>query len=98
MLEGQPFASELDGARFRGDFLQCCAQIEDRLCTALDRLIQLGELKKAPYLFGQKFDQVLKSVSVSDVWKHKDHVEAILRDLREYVELRGILGHAVMTP
>ncbi len=97
MLEGQPFVAELEGSRFRGEFLQCCAQIEHHLCAALDRLTELGEIKKSPYLFGQKFVQVLKSASVAGVWKHKDHVEAVLRDLQVFVELRGTLGHAVMT-
>lgn len=98
MLEGQPFVADLDGSRFRGEFLQCCALIEHHFCSALDRLVELGEIKKPPHLFGQKFDRVLRSVSVAGVWKHQNHVDAVLRDLQMFIELRGALGHAVITP
>lgn len=98
MLEAQPIVAEFDAPRFRGEFLQCCADIEEHLCSALERLIELGELKKAPYLFGQKFDQVRKCATVPGLWKHKQHAEAVIEELRPYIELRGELGHALMSP
>jgi len=96
MLEGQSFIAELDAARFRGEFLQCCAEIEDHLCAALDRLVELGVSKKAPYLFGQKFDLVRKTVGQPRLWKHSGHVETVLGDLQPFVELRGVIGHALI--
>jgi len=98
MLEGQSFIAELDAARFRGEFLQCCAEIEDHLCAALSRLVELGASKRAPYLFGQKFDLVRKSVGQPGLWKHSDHVHTVLLELQPFVELRGALGHAIIGP
>ena len=96
MLEGQPIVAEFAGSSFRGEFLQCCAEIEDRLCLALERLVELGEIKRPPYLFGQKFERVKKSVALSGLWKHKDHVGTVFEELQPFVELRGTLGHALM--
>jgi len=98
MLEGQSFVIELDAARFRGEFLQCCAEIEDHLCTAIERLVELGEIKRPPFLFGQKFDRVLKSADLPGLWKHRDHAGAVLKELQPFIELRGTIGHAVMSP
>lgn len=98
MLECQPIEAELGAARFRGEFLQLCALIEDHLCTALDRLVVLGEIKRPPYLFGQKFERVRKSVAIPGLWKHREHVEPVLRELQAFVDLRGTIGHAVMSP
>lgn len=96
MLEGQAIVADVDASRFRGEFLQCCAEIEGQLCVALDRIAELGDGKKRPYLFGQKFERVQKNVNMPGLWKHKEHVETVLRQLEEFVGLRGSLGHAIM--
>ena len=98
MLEGQRFIVELDAARFRGEFLQCCAEIEDHLCVALKRLIELDEIKKAPYLFGEKFERVKKSSGLLGLWKHRDHAQAVIEALQPLVDMRGTLGHALIAP
>jgi hypothetical protein len=98
VFEGQQFIAEPAGPSFRGNFLQCCAEIEDHLCLALERLVELQEIKRPPYLFGQKFDRVLKSVARPGLWQHKAHVESVLLELQPLIELRGMLGHALIRP
>jgi hypothetical protein len=96
MLEGQSFTVEIDADRFRGEFLRYCAEIEDHLSGALKRLIEIGEIKKEPHLFGHKFGLIRTTVAHAGLWMHSVHVAAILAELQPLMELRGELGHAII--
>ena len=97
MIEGQPILAEVDASRFRGEFLDCCSQIEDHAGNALIRLVELGMLKKSPHLFGQKFQRLIEHVETPRVWKHPVHVKQVLEDLRPYAAMRSAVCHAVMS-
>jgi len=96
MLEGQDISPSIDRHRFRGEFLDCFAQIEHHVHPALERLVKIGVAKKVPYLFGQKFELLRKNVDQTGLWKHRVHVAGILDDLAEFADLRGDIGHGVM--
>jgi hypothetical protein len=98
MIEGQAIVATIDAARFRGEYLDCCAQIEHHACAAIDRLVQRGRVKKAPYLFGQKFELLRKHAEEAGLWTHYQHVAQALDHLVPYVELRGTICHAVFSP
>ena len=98
MIEGQPIVEAMDAERFRGEFLGCCALVEDHACAAIERLVQLGKVKKSPFLFGQKFELVRKHADLPGLWTHREHVAQALDHLVPYVELRGTICHAVFSP
>ncbi|HTM96381.1 MAG TPA: hypothetical protein VL100_11275 [Croceibacterium sp.] len=96
MLEGQEIRAETGPAQFRGEFLGYCALIEDHAADALERLVELGELKKAPHLFGQKFGALARHVHHPKLWLHPAHVDQVLGELSRLVALRGAICHALM--
>lgn len=98
MIEGQRIVPAFEAHRFRGEYLDCFARIEDHLMPVIERLVKLGEPKKAPHLFGLKFDLVLKSASTEGLWEHRHHVYPILEELKGFAELRGLIGHAMIEP
>lgn len=98
MIEGQAITAAFDRHRFRGEFLDCFAIIETHFVPVLDRLVELGQAKKAPHLFGQKFDLVLRLSNLERLWLHRPHIGEILDELRPFVELRGSIAHALFTP
>jgi len=98
MIEGQPIVATIDAVRFRGEFLDSCALIEDHASSAIDRLVQLDKVKKSPYLFGQKFELLRKYADEPGVWTHRQHAAQALDGLATYVELRGTICHAVFSP
>ena len=96
MIEGQAIVPAFDRYRFRGEFLDCFASIENHSAPALKRLVELGQAKKAPHLFGQKFDLILKAANLERLWLHRQHVSEILEALRPFAELRGLICHAII--
>ena len=96
MIEGQLIVPAFEAHRFRGEYLDCFARIEDHLTPVIERLVKIKELKKAPFLFGQKFDLVFKNSSAEDLWRNRHHVIPILDDLQVFADLRGLVGHATI--
>lgn len=79
----------------RGRIVDAYARIEDRLAPAIERLVQAGLCKKAPYLPGEKFRVVIEHARMRGLWQHPDHAEKVLRDLEPYLRSRGILIHGI---
>ena len=96
MFEGQRIVPAVEAHRFRGEYLDCFARIEDHLMPVIERLVKIRELKKAPFLFGQKFDLILKNSSADDLWQNRNHVIPILDELQVFADLRGFVGHAII--
>ena len=96
MLEGQQIRAEIGSAQFRGEFLAYCALIEDHAAQAIERLVELGELKKAPHLFGQKFEALLRHVHHPKLWRYSVHVDLVLEHLSPFLALRGAICHALI--
>ena len=96
MIEGQPIFPALDRHSFRGQFLDCFALIEDHVAPVIDRLVALGLAKKAPHLFGQKFDLIRRNIAAQSVWRNCDHVGPIFEDLAPFAALRGLMGHGLI--
>jgi hypothetical protein len=96
MLEGQQIRAEIDPAQFRGGFLAHCALLEDHAAQAIERLVELGELKKVPHLFGQKFEALLRHVHHPKLWRYPNHVDPVLERLSPFIALRGAICHALI--
>ena len=96
MIEGQLIVPAFEAHRFRGEYLDCFARIEDHLMPVIERLVTMRVIKKAPHLFGQKFDLILKNTSAEKLWQHRDHVIPLLEELQAFAELRGLVGHAII--
>lgn len=96
MIEGQAITPAIDRFAFRGQFLDSFAQIEHHLAVAVERAVELGLAKRAPHLFGQKFDLIRKTVTTEGLWEHPEHIQPIIEDLSELAELRGLIGHSII--
>jgi hypothetical protein len=80
---------------FRGEFLDLCAQIEQ---WALERIRQVGDDSKTPYLFGQKLKRVGELAADDTVFSRPARVRELLDRLKPFAELRSKLAHSVMQP
>ena len=96
MTEGDVISLEMDAARFRGEYLNCCAQIEDHAGEALVQMKRLGLLTKAPYLFGAKFKVLLEHAPKPGIWQDSRRATEVLERLQPYAAMRGVICHAVM--
>jgi len=86
----------IDAVRFRGEFLSHFASIEDSLAPALARLVSLGEAKRPPHLFGQKFELARKSGELPGLWKHPKQVMPLLDKISPFAANRGVMCHAII--
>ena len=96
MIEGQAIVPALDLHGFRGQFLDCFALIENHVAPAIDRLVELGIAKKAPHLFGQKFDLISRNIDAQGVWRNRDHVRPLIEELAPFASLRGLVCHGLI--
>ena len=96
MIEGQAIVPAPEKHSFRGEYLDCFAVIENHLAPVVKRLVELGQAKRAPLLFGLKFDLVLKSIHAEEVWQHREHVAPILEELSQFAAMRGSICHGLM--
>ena len=96
MIEGLPIRLGAEKYSFRGEFLDCFARIEHHLAPIINRLVDLGQVKKAPLLFGLKFELVCKTLHSDGIWQNRDHVAPILEELRPFAEMRGLICHGLI--
>ena len=96
MLEGQAISPAISKFEFRGRFLDCFALLEDHLAAALVRLVERGHCKKAPYLFGDKFELVRTTAAAQGIWQNPQHVTPILESLERFAKIRGLICHGVI--
>ena len=101
-------ASELQTAKFtnpintghklRGEFMNHCAYIEDWMSRALASARDMNIDVKKPYLFGQKL-KALTDLSETQInpFRKPKAVSEMLSELQQFSNMRGWMGHSIMT-
>ncbi|WP_164114956.1 hypothetical protein [Sphingorhabdus sp. Alg239-R122] len=82
----------------RGEYLDHCAKVEDWICKALRHADGMGIKIKQPYLFGQKLKAAIDlAQQTPNPFRKPEAVLKRLKEFQSYADMRGWLGHAIIT-